>query len=160
MRYQQSRLPKKRKYRKRSDWTLNEWLEKVWGDGLRRPLEEPLAALSPGGEVPVTRPIALTPLSAKAVKALIYMKGWLLKDVAAHWCMCPESLSRIIRAEHRSPMFDEAVLGLPMRGNRAFVLHPEVRNLLVELVAGRNDSGFNFPHFDGAPIKDGSNDQA
>lgn len=156
MRYQQSRLPKKRKYRKRSDWTLNEWLEKVWGDGLRRPLEEPLAVLSSGEEALATKPAA-SPLSAKAIKSLIYMKGWLLKDVAAHWCMRPESLSRIIRSEHRSPMFDEAVLGLPMRGNRAFVSHPEVRSLLVELVGGRNDPEFNFPHFDGAPIKDGSN---
>lgn len=76
------------------------------------------------------------PLSAKAIKSLIYMKGWLLKDVAEHWRMRPESLSRIIRSEQRSPMFDDAVLGLPMHSNGSVVRSPEVRKLLVVLVSG------------------------
>lgn len=76
------------------------------------------------------------PLSAKAIKSLIYMKGWLLKDVAEHWHMRPESLSRIIRSEHRSPMFDDAVLGLPMRRNGSVMHFPEVRKLLMVLICG------------------------
>lgn len=133
MKYQQTRLPKKRKYLKRSDWTLNVWLEKAWDDGLRRPAEDDVSKAREGSPV-LGREAA--PLSAKAVKSLIYMKGWLLKDVAEHWRMRPESLSRIIRSEQRSPMFDDAVLGLPMRRNGSAVRSPEVRKLLVVSVSG------------------------
>lgn len=133
MKYQQTRLPKKRKYLKRSDWTLNEWLEKAWDDGLQRPTEDDVSNPREGALV-LGREAA--PLSAKAIKSLIYIKGWLLKDVAEHWRMRPESLSRIIRSEHRSPMFDDAVLGLPMRRNGSVVRSPEVHKLLVVLVCG------------------------
>lgn len=133
MKYQQTQLLKKRKYRKRSDWTLNEWLEKAWDEGLRRPTEDDGSKPREGALV-LGREFA--PLSAKAIKSLIYMKGWLLKDVAAHWRIRPESLSRIIRSQHRSPMVDAAVLGLPMRRNGSVERSPEVRKLLIVLVSG------------------------
>ena len=135
MKYQQTRLPKKRKYRKRSDWNLNDWLEKAWDDGLQRPTEDDVSSPREGAPL-LGREAA--PLSAKAIKSLIYMKGWLLKDVAEHWHIRPESLSRIIRSEHRSPMFEDAVLGLPLRRNGSAKHFPEVRKLLMLLVCGND----------------------
>lgn len=146
MKYQQTRLPKKRKYLKRSDWTLNEWLERAWDEGLQRPTEDDVSKAREGAPV-IGREAA--PLSAKAIKSLIYMKGWLLKDVAGRWRMRPESLSRIIHSEHRSPMFDDAVLGLPMRRSGSVVRSTEVRRSLMVLVCGNGEAELQISHFGG-----------
>lgn len=117
-----------------SKWTLNLWLEKAWDDGLRRPTEAYLAADCPYNfqYTPTPEPLRLSP---KAIKALIYMKGWLLKDLATYWRMCPESLSRIIRSENRSPMVDDAVLALPLHSHwGALMRHSVVRDMVLNRV--------------------------
>ncbi|MGD6501973.1 hypothetical protein VWW94_22285, partial [Xanthomonas citri pv. citri] len=77
------------------------------------------------------------PMPATSIKALIYMKGWLLKDLAAHWRMSPENLSRIIRSADRSPVFDEAVLGLPIRRHGALLdSRPKIKAKLISAVSG------------------------
>lgn len=75
-------------------------------------------------------------MSPTSIKALIYMKGWMLKDLAAHWRMSPENLSRIIRSVNRSPVFDEAVLGLPVRRHGALLAsRPRVKLKLIMAVS-------------------------
>lgn len=119
---------------RRSRWTLNQWLERAWDDGLTRPTES-FFATGEQFHLPFCPRPSAQQLSGKAFKALIYMKGWLLKDLAEHWRMRPETLSRIIRTETRCPMFDEAVLGLPLRCDGVLLTrHPEVRSKLQSAV--------------------------
>lgn len=121
---------RKRKRPNYSKWTLNQWLEKAWDDGLRRPTEAYLAADCPY-DLYYAQPEPLR-LSAKAIKALIYMKGWLLKDLASYWRMRPESLSRIIRSKNRSPLVDDAVIGLPLHSHWGDLMrHSVVRDMVL-----------------------------
>jgi hypothetical protein len=133
MRGRNLKSSRKQKRPNPSEWTLNDWLEKAWKDGLRRPTEAYLAADCPFSfEYPPTPdPLRLSP---DAFKAMIYLKGWLFKDLAVYWGMRPESLTRIIYSTNRSLIYDDALLGLPMRCHWGALL----RNTRVrEVVMGR-----------------------
>lgn len=126
---------RRRKRRSSSEWTLNDWLEFEWRIGVPRPTVARLAADCPFDEL-VYQPEPLY-LSGDAVKALIYLKGWLLQDLASHWGMRPESLSRIINEKvERPPWFVDAVIGLPPRANWIeLVRRGMVQHLLVQRVS-------------------------
>lgn len=126
----------RRKRRAPSEWTLNDWLELEWRFGVPRPTAARLAADCPFEEEFVYQPEPLD-LSAEAAKALIYMKGWLLQDLASRWGMRPESLSRIINEKvERPPWFLDAVIGLPPRANWVELTRRRtVQHLLVHRVS-------------------------
>lgn len=127
--------PMRRRYTNRTNWTLSQWLDKEWKDGVPQPTQAFFVASSPIRFPLPPRPEA-APMSPTSIKALIYMKGWMLKDLAAHWRMSPENLSRIIRSVNRSPVFDEAVLGLPIRRHGALLAsRPRVKLKLIMAVS-------------------------
>lgn len=136
--------------------------EAWWGNRFRSPIAEGVATRKFGPEPWLGKPLSWCAaadlglfrrkqsdsfsLSAQARgrtdathidRALIYMKGWMLKDLAAHWRMSPENLSRIIRSADRSPVFDEAVLGLPTRRHGALLdSRPKIKAKLISAVSG------------------------
>lgn len=126
----------KRAYTNRARWTLNQWLELAWDQGLTLPSEGFFVSLYPS-DVPPLPPHAETPpLSPKAFKALVYLKGWMLKDLAEHWRMRPDSLSRVIRTPQRSRLYDEALLGLPIRRQGAALSRfPKIKQVLISIVS-------------------------
>lgn len=134
MGYKEMKPVRRSKRRSSSEWTLNDWLEFEWRIGVPRPTVARLVADCPFDEL-VYQPEPLY-LSGDAVKALIYLKGWLLQDLASHWGMRPESLSRIINEKvERPPWFVDAVIGLPPHANWVGLMRCSmVRQLLVNRV--------------------------
>lgn len=136
MRDKKKKSVPRRKRRAPSEWNLNDWLELEWRFGVPRPTAARLAADCPFEEGFVHQPEPLD-LSADAVKALIYLKGWMLQDLATQWGMRPESLSRIIHKEAERPSwFVDAVIGLPPRANWVELMRRRtVQHLLVHRVS-------------------------
>jgi hypothetical protein len=56
------------------------------------------------------------PMSADALRAAVYAKGWRLNALAAHWGLSAGGLSRIVHNPARARYWDDAVCGLPRIG--------------------------------------------
>lgn len=56
-------------------------------------------------------------LSPEQFKAVVIGKGWTYRELATHWGITPVWLSNLGRNPDRPKHYDDAVMGLPSRGN-------------------------------------------
>jgi hypothetical protein len=61
-------------------------------------------------------PLAGLPMSADALRAAVYAKGWRLNALAVRWGLSAGGLSRIVNNPARARYWDDAVRGLPRIG--------------------------------------------
>lgn len=57
-------------------------------------------------------------LTPQQFKSLVYSKGWTLKQLATHWDLAPETVSRLANDPQRSSYWNDAAHGLAVIGPR------------------------------------------